>query len=200
MRSAIVVLFLTGCLSPVTSVLSPPDADGDGTADDADPDDDNDGYEDARDFSPLRNIRVTLSLKTILLLDAIDADGAQDAGEIFFEIRDGSGRILTTIPPGGRYDVPIGTEYAIGTSYTIDPPENVETYTIALTATDADAFENDLVDLDGSDSTRDLEWELRIATGAFTRGDVSGVVNGSDDGSQSTDDDDGRLTFSISIP
>ena len=78
--------------------------------------------------------------------------------------------------------------------------DNVLVHSVKIIMKDKDLFSDDTLDIDGihkGGSNNAITLNYNIVTGEWTGDDNDGVTDGSDDGSQSTDEDDGYLEYNI---
>ena len=173
------------------------DTDGDGTGDNADPDDDNDGYLDTEDLFPYKDAKILITIKKFKVIDYVDTGDGQYNAQIYFKIYI-DGDYKTTLPAEGYiWDVDVGELKTVNSKYTWNAPDNVATHTINIRMYDSDDVFDDLLDIDGHDESLGLSVTYNIASQTWTGDDTDGITDGSDDGTQFSDDDDCYLEYDI---
>ena len=172
------------------------DTDGDGIPDVNDIDDDNDGYKDVNDYFPKKNAKIEIILKSFKVIDEVDPPPDNLHAQVYFKIYIDD-KYVATAPSSGFWDVYIGKLTTINWVYVFDCPDNKEKYKINIQMYDKDAIVDDLLDIDGHDSSYGLTITYDIVTGTWTGDDTTGRTNGSDDGSYYTDDNDAYLEYDI---
>jgi hypothetical protein len=178
------------------------DSDGDGQGDNADPDDDNDGVLDTQDLFPYKNAYVRLILQKFTLLDPIDTgwDGDPKYGNMWLTVNIRNNADFR-IPESGtnlcELNIPWEVKTVGGEEMVVDVPDNIAEWVIEIQAWDEDSWsENDLVDLSPT-SARTLTVTINIQTNLISGDVTTGFADGSGDGTQDTDDDDGRIEFQL---
>jgi hypothetical protein len=178
------------------------DGDGDGIGDNADPlfdDLDNDGYPDVTDLFKDRDVGILIGLNFAEVLDRVDSSMFRNSAQVYFTILiDGvyKGRIDKT---GEVWETDVGSKIAIDGSYRSNVNDTQRFINISISMWDEDSVtSDDPIDIDGqsrSDSSLELTYDM--LTSNWTGDDVTGMADGSLDGTQSSDDDDGELWYSI---
>lgn len=173
------------------------DSDNDGTGDNADPDDDNDGYLDTEDLFPYKDAKVLITIKKFKVIDYVDPGDGQYNAQIYFKIYIDDD-YKTTLPAEGYiWDVDVGELRTVNSKYTWNAPDNVATHTINIRMYDSDDVFDDILDIDGHDDSSGLSVTYNIGSQTWTGDDTDGVTDGSDDGTQYSDDDDCYLEYDI---
>ena len=81
----------------------------------------------------------------------------------------------------------------------VDIPDSTAEWHIDIQAWDQDSMSgDDQVDLSPT-SSRTLHLTVNIQTGVLSGDVTTGMGDGSDDGTASSDDDDGRITFNLTV-
>ena len=179
------------------------DSDGDGIGDNADPllnDLDNDGIPDAVDLFKDRDVGVLVSLNSAKVLDRVDTTIFGNPAQVYFTLSiDGAykGRIDNA---GFVWEVSVGNKFTVNDGYRNNVNDGQRFTNISISMWDEDSISSDdLIDLNGiSQSGRSLDITYDMVGGTWTGTDTTGVADGSLDGTQSTDDDDGALWYSVS--
>ena len=173
------------------------DTDGDGIPDIEDMDDDNDGFLDWEDLYPKKNAKIKIMLNKFKVWDVVDAYPNHLRAQVFFDIY--LNNILEATAPnvGGMWDVEINETQSINWIYTYDCDDNIQIHKITITMYDRDIYFHDELDIDGHDNSRGIIIYYDIISGYWTGDDIDGITDGSDDGSQHTDDDDAYLEYDI---
>ncbi len=178
------------------------DNDGDGIGDNADPDDDNDGVLDEDDYFPYRNARISVSLNKFKVIDYVDSGDGKDNAQIYFKINVSDQKELTAHPGGytenNYWDVEVGEMKNAGWGWLVNVPDDIAIHKVTIVMYDYDGGSgDDILDIDGHDDTKELTVYYNITTGTWTGDDTDGETNGSDDGTQSSDDYDAYLNYSL---
>jgi len=175
------------------------DSDNDGTGDNADPDDDNDGYYDYEDFLPYKDAKIHIDLIQFIVRDEVDMwPGDSSKAQVYFEIYVDSNKIRRAPDEGHIWEVDIGELRSINWDYTYNVPDNVLTHEVSIRMYDSDqGLGDDQLDIDGHDSTKGCTVSYDIVTETWSGDDSDGTTDGSNDGTQSSDDDDAYLEYDI---
>jgi len=176
------------------------DNDGDGQGDNADPDDDNDGVLDGQDLFPYKNAKIRLYIDEFTLLDPIDTgmDGDPKYGNIWITINIVNSENFR-IPTSSTHKCEINIAWTVGKEMLVDVPDSTAEWKIDIQAWDEDGWSSDdQVDLSPT-SSRTLHLTFNIQTGVLSGDVTTGVGDGSDDGTASSDDDDGKITFNLTV-
>jgi hypothetical protein len=176
------------------------DGDGDGIGDNADPlfdDLDNDGFPDTTDLFKDRDVGILVSLYSAKVLDRVDT--LSNAAQVYFTLSiDGAykGRIDNA---GYVWDADVGSKFTVNDSYRNNVNDTQRFSNISISMWDEDFISSDdVIDIDGhSQSARSLDIMYDLLTGNWTGDDTTGIADGSLDGTQSSDDDDGTLWYGI---
>jgi hypothetical protein len=177
------------------------DSDGDGVGDNSDPypyDYDNDGFSDSVDIKKDGDAAIKISLDKFKVTDELDF--LFTSVEVFFEIYI-DGRMEARIDNNGAsWQATVGDSYSINDWIVYNIDDDQRYTTIQILMWDDDYFlENDYIDIDGTSSSKILEVSFDATTGTWTGDDNDGYSDGGDDGTGSSDDDDGVLWYDISI-
>jgi hypothetical protein len=178
------------------------DGDGDGIGDNADPlfdDQDNDGSPDASDLFKDRDVGILISLNFAEVFDRVDTSPFRNSAQVYFTLSiDGvyKGRIDNA---GYVWEVNVGSKFSVDDSYRSNVNDTQRFTNISISMWDEDSVSSDdSIDIDGhSQSDRSLDITYDLLTGKWTGDDSTGVADGSLDGTQSSDDDDGALWYSV---
>jgi len=82
--------------------------------------------------------------------------------------------------------------------FTYNVPDNVLTHSVNIRMYDRDSgFDDDLLDIDGHDNSNSLTVSYNIVTETWSGDDTNGISDGSDDGTQASDDDDAYIDYDI---
>ncbi|MCJ7571563.1 MAG: PKD domain-containing protein, partial [Candidatus Thermoplasmatota archaeon] len=176
------------------------DTDGDGIPDIDDPDDDNDGYLDTVDLFQKKDAKIKITLKKYKVIDETDPAPENTDAEVFFQI-DIQDKFQTHIPPDptvNYWKTNIGELRTINESFIYDCADNIRGSKINIQMWDYDGgIWSELIDIDGHDSTFGITVNYDIVLGTWTGDNTTGITNGSDDGTQLTDDNDAYLEYWI---
>ena len=176
------------------------DRDGDGIGDNADPsfdDLDNDSHPDSTDLFKDRDVGILINLHSAKVLDRVDT--VSNAAQVYFSLSI-DGAYKGRIDKGGYVWEPnIGTMFAVDDSYRYNANDTHRFTNISISMWDEDfVSSDDAIDIDGaSQSGRTLDIVYDIITGTWTGDESTGIADGSSDGTQSSDDDDGSLWYGI---
>jgi hypothetical protein len=178
------------------------DADNDGYGDNSDPlpnDHDNDGFNDAVDLKPDFDAGILITIDYAEVIDQVDF--LSSYADVYFQLWiDGTyiGRIDSD---GYVWTLQVGTTYIFDESYRYNVDDDTRYTTISIAMLDEDWLSaDDYIDIDGtSQSLRMLDVTFDLSTGTWSGDDTDGFVDGSLDGTSSSDDDDGALWYSISV-
>jgi len=178
------------------------DSDGDGRGDNSDPypyDYDNDGYSDSVDIMKNGDAAIKISLSQFIVVDQLDF--LFTSVEVYFEIYI-EGRMEARIDNNGvSWGATVGQPYTVNDWIVYNINDDKRYTSVSIIMWDDDfPLENDYIDIDGQNSnSKRLDLTFDAVTGAWTGDDNDGYTDGSDDGTMSSDDDDGVLWYSISI-
>lgn len=170
------------------------DSDNDGVNDDDDIDDDNDGVPDTDDFAQFRNAKIIITIEGCEVQDQVDA--FDYSGEVYFNI--GVGSTNYRVPDEGKiYAITVGDYKNIDVSFTVDVDDDVANYDVTFNMWEDDGgLGNDQLDIyGGSESGRGVKYTLNIAD----QDDFYASLDGSEDGTENTDDDDAILDIRIQV-
>jgi len=179
------------------------DTDGDGIPDIEDMDDDNDGFLDYEDFYPKKDAKIKIMLNKFKVWDVVDDSPGQLHAQVFFTIYINNIYQESAYDPELRFwDVDIGEMKTIDWFYIYDCDDDIEIHTIKISMYDEDGWwgGNHLLDIDGIHTgyyNNALTLYYNITSERWTGDDIDGITDGSDDGSQQTDDDDAYLEYDI---
>ncbi|MEM1514151.1 MAG: PKD domain-containing protein [Candidatus Thermoplasmatota archaeon] len=187
---------LTATTSITITVLL--DTDEDSVPDINDIDDDNDGYLDSEDYIPKQDAKIEIFLESFKVIDYVDSYPNHLNAQIYFEIYI-NGQPETRAPSSGFWNVEVGKLETVNWSFVYNCPDNKNMHNINIRMYDKDEFQDDLLDIDGHDDTQGLTVYYNIQTNTWNGDDTDGVTDGSDDGTQYTDEDDCYLKYNIRI-
>lgn len=170
------------------------DNDNDGTGDNADIDDDNDGVNDDEDYSPKKDVLGRITITSFVLRDPAD----NDAGECYILLKKSDGTVLERWPNSGTWACSPNQEIQVDDSRTWDIPDDISDPEFRLEAWEEDPFSSDPLDIDGTSSTdRGIDFTCHVSQSTVSGDYTDGTADGSTDGTQSTDDDDAAVTFTV---
>jgi len=177
------------------------DTDGDGMGDNGDPfpnDGDNDGYADPVDLVPGYDAGVRVDLDQVRVLDGVDPLDIYAEG--YFIVSVEGQQDVRVDDEGQTYSFEVGQTYTLNKSlrFNVDDDERNISVSIALFDQDAGSSD-DRIDIDpSSTANRVLDLVFDMLTGNWTGDDRTGLADGSLDGTQTIDDDDGMLWYDLS--
>jgi hypothetical protein len=180
------------------------DNDNDGIGDNADIDDDNDGYTDTVDYLPNENAVIKVTISKFKVIDEVDGwpDDTNKA-QIYFDIYiDDMDNVLERLPSSSEWDVDRGDLVTANQYVTYDVPDNVQTHSVKITMWDKDLIGSESLDIDGihtGSSQNALTMQYNIVTQTWSGDNANGIIDGSDDGTQNTDDNDAYLQYNIQL-
>ena len=177
------------------------DTDGDGMGDNGDPfpnDGDNDGYADPVDLVPGYDAGVRVDLDQVRVLDGVDPLDVYAEG--YFIISVESQQDIRVDNEGQLFSFKVGQTYSLGKSLRFNVPDDERNISVSIALFDQDAgSSDDRIDLDpSSTANRVLDLVFDLLTGNWTGDDRTGLADGSLDGTQTIDDDDGMLWYDLS--
>jgi transglutaminase-like putative cysteine protease len=174
------------------------DTDNDGFGDNHDPypyDYDNDGYTDTTDLFRTHNAGVKFTLQFAKFIDSVDF--LSSYGQIYFVLKV-DGETVSRMPTTGTWSFYQNTKYNISKEVRFDVPDNRRYVDIELQMNDLDSIFSDVLDIDPSSSSgRALNIRYDLLTQNWTGDDRTGYSDGSYDGTQNTDDDDGAVWYDV---
>jgi hypothetical protein len=166
-------------------------------SDDNDTDEDEDGYNDLVDLKDNVDAGILIELKSSKAID--DVDLVTGLAEVYFDVRINERQEARIDDLGYPYIIEVGSFYYMGKSLRFNVDDNRRYTKISIAMWDEDySSQDDLVDIDGvnlADKTLDIMYDL--VNGTWYGDDTDGLADGSSDGSASTDDDDGALSYNI---
>lgn len=166
------------------------DSDGDGVGDQGDGDDDNDGIIDEHDHQPYVDANLTLAIDGIRTLDPLDGEPAMG---IFYELEH-EGVAITRHPANGTFRGTPGTYLRTPVEAALDVDDGRPTAIVRLRAFFETPRGPEPLDIDPAPDSATLTWTYTVSTGALAPR-WEGPVDGSDDGSHRTDENDAYLEF-----
>lgn len=174
------------------------DSDNDGTGDNADIDDDNDGYSDSVDYFPYNDAKLRISINKFKVIDEVDMwpDDSTKA-QVYFKILVNDIEVESVPDEGYIYEIDIGEMKTINWDFTYNVPDDEQTFTISIRMYDSDGVLDDQLDIDGHDTSKGCSVIYYIVTEKWVGDDGDGITDGSDDGTQYSDDDDAYLEYDI---
>ncbi len=163
------------------------------------PDNDSDGFNDLVDLQDSFDAGILIELRTVKIID--DVDFLTGVGDVYFNISV-NGRQESRIDDSGYpYIFQVGTTYSIAKSLRFNVDDNSRFTRISISMVDEDFFsKKDPVDIDGvnlADKTLDIMFDMVNDT--WYGDNINGLADGSLDGTQSSDDDDGAFGNDVSV-
>ena len=176
------------------------DTDGDGLGDNSDSlpfDKDNDGFSDSVDLYPNSDIGFVFSISKIRIVDYVDL--LDEYGEIYFILTIDGNNVGRLDNNGETWSCQLNTQRSVSASFRYNVEDDQRYTNILLTMLDDDLDSDDILDIDGNSQLgRTLALTYDITTQTWT-GDDDGVAYGSEDGTESDDDDDAVVYYDIEI-
>lgn len=178
------------------------DSDNDGIGDNSDTspyDLDNDGFGDDTDLRKDYDAGIRIGLSKVRILDEVDL--WKNTAEIYFYVWV-NGALQPRIDNIGEpWVVTLGSDYTMNKDFRFNVDDNRQLTEIRIALMDDDILsEDDYVDISGASAAdRTLDVTFDLSTGNWTGDDTTGVTDGSRDGTQLSDDDDGILWYSIEV-
>ncbi|MDD1767205.1 MAG: hypothetical protein LUQ27_01380, partial [Methanomassiliicoccales archaeon] len=178
------------------------DSDNDGIGDNSDSspyDLDNDGFGDDTDLRKDYDAGIKIGLNKVRVTDEVDL--WEDTAEVYFYVWV-NGALQPRIDNIGElWTLTVGNEYAINKDFRFNVDDNTKLTTIKIALMEDDMLsEDDYIDISGTSlSDRTLDVTFDISTGNWTGDDITGISDGSKDGSQLSDDDDGIIWYSLEV-
>jgi hypothetical protein len=162
-------------------------------------DNDSDGFNDLVDLHDGFDAGILIELKTASITDQVDL--LTGRGNVYFNIHV-NGRQESRIDDSGYpYTFNVGTVYRIDKSLRFNVDDNSRFVKISISMIDEDFFsKSDPIDIDGvnlADKTLDIMFDT--VNGSWYGDNLNGFADGSLDGTQSSDDDDGALSYDVSV-
>ncbi|HUL39886.1 MAG TPA: hypothetical protein VLU38_06310, partial [Methanomassiliicoccales archaeon] len=162
-------------------------------------DTDEDGYNDLVDLKDGMDAGILIELKSAKVIDEVDL--LTGMAEIYFNIRINDRQEARIDDAGYPYILEIGSYFYIGKSLRFNADDNRRYTKISIEVVDEDFTSgDDPVDIDGvnlGDKRMDLIFDL--VNGTWFGDDAQGLADGSFDGTNASDDDDGALSYDISV-
>jgi hypothetical protein len=162
-------------------------------------DNDSDGFNDLVDLQNSFDAGILIELKTAKIIDQVDF--LTGKGDVYFIIVVNGRQEARIDDSGYPYLFQVGTTYDINKSLRFNVDDNSRFTKISISMIDEDFFsKSDIIDLDGAnlaDKTLDIMFDM--VNGTWFGDDVNGLADGSLDGTQSSDDDDGSLSYDINV-
>ncbi len=174
------------------------DTDNDGIGNNADIDDDNDGLSDVNDFFPNKDAKIRITLEKFKVLDEVDM-GTENSSraKVYFKIVINNSEIERVPEVGNIFEVDLGELITINWNSTYNIPDNSQTYTVNIHMYNSNIIQDEELDIDGHDTSKGLSIIYYIVTQTWIGDDGDGVADGSDDGSQHSDDNDAYLEYNL---
>lgn len=174
------------------------DSDDDGIGNNADFDDDNDGYLDDNDYLPYKDAKIQITLDKFKVIDEVDTwPDDSNKSQVYFEIYINNKYVERVPDERYFYEVELGKIRNISWQLTYDVPDNLKTHMISIRMYDSDEITYDQLDIDGHDISKDCTVVYYITTEQWIGDDGDGITDGSEDGTQYSDDDDAYLEYEI---
>lgn len=178
------------------------DSDHDGIGDNSQTfpwDNDSDGYNDLVDLKKGFDAGIMIEIKSAKITD--DVDFLTGLGEVYFTIKINDRQEARIDDAGYPYTLEVGSVYQIGKSLRFNVDDNRRYTKISIAMVDEDFVSNDdPIDIDGvnrGDKPLDIMFDL--VNGTWYGDDISGLADGSLDGTQAKDDDDGSLWYDVLV-
>lgn len=160
---------------------------------------DDDGYNDLVDLKDGMDAGILIELKSAKVVD--DVDLLTGLAEVYFNIKINDRQEARIDDAGYPYIFEVGSFHYLGKSLRFNVDDNRRYTKISIAMMDEDfTSQDDLIDLDGmnlGDRTLDIMFDL--VNGTWYGDDMQGLADGSVDGTSSTDDDDGALSYNITV-
>jgi PKD repeat protein len=175
------------------------DTDNDGEGDSCDIDDDNDGYLDTNDYVSNKDVRIKITLEEFGVLNEVDFFSSE--AQVYFIVKV-NGVEVERYPSGedSRFNVQLNENRVVNYPVYYNVPDNQLTHIILIQMYDWDSFDSDdLLDLDGTGPEGSFAVHYNIQTESWTGEDTTGYTDGSNDGTQGSDDDDAYLKYDIEL-
>jgi hypothetical protein len=176
------------------------DTDGDGIGDNSDkyPNDfDNDGYDDDEDVDPKKDVGIDVILTGFKILDEVDF--LSSWGEPYFLLYVDDTYEGRVDDGGYPYSAEVGVYYEIERHFKFNVPDDEPDHKINIQMWESDLLYDDLIDIDGHDNSRGLTVTFEMEAGQWSGDDNDGITDGSDDGTEGSDDDDAILYYDIEV-
>jgi len=176
------------------------DNDGDGMGDNEDNDDDNDGYFDYEDYLPYEDAEIQIDLIKFIVKDEVDGwPDDNTKAQIYFEIYINDVKVARSPQEGYVWNADVGITETINWDFTFNIPDNSQTHSISIRMYDSDLLWGEQLDIDGHDDSRGCTITYDIVGEYWYGDDSDGITDGSDDGTQYSDDDDAYLEYKIEM-
>ena len=162
-------------------------------------DNDSDGFNDLVDLQDGFDAGILIELKTAKIIDQVDF--LTGMGDVYFTINVNGRQEARIDDSGYPYTFQVGTTYSIEKSLRFNVDDNSRFTKISISMIDEDFFsKSDAIDIDEvnlADKTLDIMFDM--VNGTWYGDNVNGHADGSLDGTQSYDDDDGALGYDIKV-
>ena len=162
-------------------------------------DNDSDGFNDLVDLQDGYDASILIELKTAKIIDQVDF--LTGRGDVYFTISVNGRQEARIDDSGYPYIFRVGTTYNIDKSLRFNVDDNSRFTKISISMIDEDFFsKSDLIDIDGvnlADKTLDIMFD--VVNGTWYGDNVNGLADGSLDGTQSSDDDDGVFGYDVNV-
>jgi len=174
------------------------DSDYDGIGNNADSDDDNDGISDDSDLFPYKDAKIRVILNKFKVLDEVDTAAENSSKvQVYFKIIINNSEI-ERIPDGENIlEVDIGEIKTINWIFTYNISDRYQSCTVNIYMYDSNTVQDIELDIDGHDTSKGLSIIYYTTTRTWIGDDGDGITDGSDDGTQFSDDDDAYLEYQI---
>ena len=174
------------------------DSDYDGLGNNEDIDDDNDGFSDDNDLFPNKDAKIRVTLNKFMVLDEIDIEPENSLeAQIYFNIFI-NGNLIERIPNESKnFEINLGELIILNEVLTYNIPDNAQTCKIGINVYDSDTIQDEELDIDGHDTSKGLSMIYYIITQTWIGDDGDGVTDGSEDGTQQSDDNDAYLEYNL---
>ncbi|MDD1746442.1 MAG: hypothetical protein LUQ16_01625 [Methanomassiliicoccales archaeon] len=160
---------------------------------------DDDGYNDLVDLKDGVDVGILVEIKSAKVID--DVDLVTGVAQVYFNVKINERQEARIDDAGYPYLFEVGSFYQIGKSLRFNVDDNRRYTKISISMVDEDyTSQDDMVDIDGvnpGDRTMDVMFDL--VNGTWYGDDTTRLADGSLDGSASSDDDDGALSYDLSV-
>lgn len=174
------------------------DSDYDGIGNNKDFDDDNDGFSDDNDFFPTKDAKIRITLKKFKVLDRVDINTENlSRAKVYFKILINNNEIERVPVEEDFFEVDLGELKIINWDFTYNLADDLNTYTISIHMYNSNTVQDEELDIDGHDTSKGLSMIYYIVTQTWIGDDSDGISDGSDDGTQQSDDNDAYLEYNL---
>jgi len=141
-------------------------------------DKDFDGTIDDNDLDPEHNIKIKITIKSYKVYDTVDS--GESTADVYFHAKINSVDYFTTT----AYNVPLNSLQTVNISMTCDVPDDKSSISIEYNMWDddgyhdADVWHDDIIDIDGHDTSSGLTLTYYITSGTWSGDDNDGFATG----------------------